>query len=675
MAIKITAWDDALAAKNILKRYRDAVEHRGDFETRWLSNERAVYRTSNTDFNNYNSFAVEGVDQSPADSNSVYIFKNIRFLHAQMSANPPSVAFRPSTSDQEDHRRADAADRVSRWCIRQYQMQEHFDQLTLQTLTYGTGIIKTVFDSTKGDIIEFDEEAGEVKLEGEISITVPFLWNIFLDPDAKTWKDVKYIIERIYMDYDEACVRWPEKKDELKAAKVSDQDTASSFGKGKSQLSDKRYNSVELLEYWETGLPSNGYMGRYCIMTAAGKVIEPCRPSPFRFHKSGAARKITESDLPDDVMEEKLKKLPQQASLPYQILTDIDVPNTPYGRSPVEYVSVLQDNVLKIDTATMDNIYAHGAARLVVNDTAEIDQSLSNSPWDIVKVSGNQPPYFMEVPQLMPEMVTTRMNHIQGINDGMGVNDAMFGVQKRETSGTSMNYATNQGNMIRRRIFNKYVLVVESVYKAVINLIIKHWTVNRTISVLGKENALEAVDLKGADIDGGYDIVGEYGVTLSLDPMSRREEIMLLQPLFEKSGVPARTSLKLMKLNELEGMYDRLSLAENRQREVFDEMIATGRYIPPEDFMDHENMVSWALEYFMTQEFQSLSADLRQLCKQHVKDRVMLAAQEKAAFQGGGGQAAPMPGQELPPGPTPQVGPMPAPEPGVPAQMPPMQNL
>jgi hypothetical protein len=157
--------------------------------------------------------------------------------------------------------------------------------------------------------------------------------------------------------------------------------------------------------------------------------------------------------------------------------------------------------------------------------------------------------------------------------------------------------------------------------------------------------------------------------------MSRREEILMMQPLFEKAGVPARTSLKLMKLNELEGMYDRLALAENRQREIFDQMIATGRYIAPEDFMDHENMVSWALEYFMTQEFQSLSPDLRQLCKQHIKDRVLLAAQEKAAFQGGGGQAAAMPGQELPPGPTPQVGPMPAPEPGVPAQMPPMQNL
>lgn len=681
MTIKVSAWDDALASKNILKRYTDAAQQRKPFEQRWLRNEAAIYSTGNSGGLNLNDAAFyeayaagqPGVDQSGADSNNVYVFKNLRFLHAQMSANPPSVVMRPATSDQDDHRRADAADRVVRWAIRHYQMQEQFDNLTLHGLTYGSGFMKTVWDSTKGDIIEWNEADGTVKLEGDISVTVPFTWNIFLDPDARTWKDVKWVIERTYLDFEEACARWPDKKEELEAAKVNrDQDVYKNAA-NQSQLANSRYNSVELLEYWETGLPTNGYLGRYCLATVQGQVIEPCRPSPFRFKKPGASRKILDSGLPDDVVEKKLEKIPEQASLPYHPLTDIDVPNIVWGRSSVEYVSTLQENLLRIDTAVMDNIYAHGVARMVVPDNSEVAQNMSNSPWDVVKISGNQPPYFMEVPQLMPEMVATRVNMIQGINDGMGVNDAMFGVQKRETSGTSMNYATNQGNMIRRRIFNKYVLAVESVYKSVIALIIKHWPVTRTISVLGKENALEAVDLKGSDIDGGYDIVGEYGVSLSLDPMSRREELMMLQPIFEKAGVPTRTTLKLMKLNELEGMYDRLALAENRQREVFDEMIATGRYIPPEDLLDHENMISWALEYFMTSEFQFLEPNLKELCKQHIRDRVQLAAAEKASLAG-----APAPGEAapgaLPPGPVPGLEAAPPPEPGQPPLVPPLEN-
>ena len=671
MAIKLTAWDDQLAKKNIMKRYENAVTARRPYESKWRASEKAVYQSSNFgDFTEW-GFPLEGVDESDADSNAVYLMKNLRFLHAQMSANPPSVAMKPTSSDQEDHRRADAADRWYRWALRKYQLQEHFDQLTLNTLIYGTGFMKVIWDSTKGDIIEFDEETGEIELEGDFGISVPSPFNVFFDPDAKVWPDVKWVVEKVFVDFDEALTKWPEKKEELEAAKEAASEKTPYAGK---QNTANQFNSVELWEYWETGLPSNGYLGRYCVMTPTGAIIEPCRPSPFRFRKAGTMRKILDSDLPDDIIEAKLERLPHQALLPFHILTDIDVPNSIYGRSAVEYVSILQENLLKVDVATMDNIQAHGAARLVLPESAEIDQSLSTSPWDVVKVSGNQPPHFMETPRLMPEMVSTRMNLIQGINDGFGVNDAMFGVQKRETSGTSMNLATNQGNLIRRRIFNKYVMVVESVAKSLLSLVVKHWDISRTISVLGKENALESVDLKGADIDGGYDVVGEYGASLSLDPMSRREEIMLLQPLFEKAGVPPRTSLKLMKLNELEGMYDRLTLAGNRQREIFDEMIGSGRYIAPQDLMDHENMISWALEYFMTSEFQYLDDSLKELCKQHIRDRVQLAAQEKLALSGGGGQAAGTPGAPLPPGPVPGIPPMPEPAPGQPAGIPPLLN-
>jgi hypothetical protein len=361
-------------------------------------------------------------------------------------------------------------------------------------------------------------------------------------------------------------------------------------------------------------------------------------------------------DLPDDVKKAKIARLPEQAQLPYIMLTDMDIPNMVWGRSFIEYTAQLQENLNRLDSAVLDNIQAHGVARMIVPESCNVmEDAISNSPWDIVKITGAQPPFFMQPPQMAPDMTSTRANILQGINDISGVNEAMFGQQSREQSGASMQYATNQGNMIRRRLFNKYVLAVESVYKNILNLIRKHWTLERTIHVLGKERALEAVDIKGADIDGGYDIVGEYGVTLSLDPVTRREEILTLQPLFEKAGVPVRTTMKMLKLNELEGMYDQLELAESRQKEIFDEMIATGRYIPPKKYRDHENMIAWALDYFMSSEFNNLDQIVQALCERHIEDRAKLAAQEKA-----GGVTTP--GSQTPGGPPgPPLGGPPAP--------------
>ncbi len=664
MGVKIVAWDKDRTKQEIQKRFRNASEARHELEDQWIQNERTLFSVRNLANQAFPEGSVDsdlstfsaGVEGSDANVNVAYAFKNFRYIHAQMSANPPSVAMRPQTSDQDDHRKADAADRISRWALRKYALQEKQDQQNLHALGYGTGVMKTVWDSTRGDIIEFDAENDECKLEGDIAITVPFIWNIRIDPDAKSADEIKFVFEDIYMDYDEACARWPDKVDELKKARIEHKGNGDNAQSKNTHLNDKHYNCVHLLEYWETGLPTNGYLGRFCITTIHFDVIEECRPSPFRFKRAGAVSRIEALDLPEEVKEARIRALPEQASLPYHFLTDIDVPNKVWGKAAVEYAAHLQENLSRLDSAKLDNIQAHGVARMIVPEATEISEdSLSNSPWDVIKITGNQPPYFASPPQLMPDMSTERQNYVNGINDVMGVNESMFGQQSREQSGASMQYATNQGNMVRRRLFNKYVLNVESVYRAILNLVRKHWTVARTIHVIGKEKALEAIDIKGADIDGGYDIVGEYGVTLSLDPITRREEIISLQPLFKEAGIPARTSMRMLKLNELESMFDELDLAENRQKAIFDMMISTGTYIPPKKYRDHENMIAWAMHYFMTQEFESLPDHIQALCEQHIEERAQVAATEKNPGPPAG--APPAPG----PLPTEAAGPVPPP--------------
>jgi hypothetical protein len=651
--MKISIWSETKAKVEILKRFQNAVLDRSNHEATWRQNERSVFSSMGMKNSLSNNRAMDfaltevlaNVDQSNANVATSYTMKNLRFMHAQMASNPPAVAIRPQTSDQDDQRKADAADRIVKWALRKYNLQERQDQCNLSALLYGSGMIKTIWDSTKGDIIEANMETEELTLAGDISITVPFIWNMYFDPDARNWDDVKWIIERTFMDYDEAVSRWPDKIDELQEARIAEGQAGGVSHQ--TELRDTHYNSVELLEYWEVGLPTNGYLGRYCIVTRSGGIVDPCRPNPFRFRQSGSTWEIENSDLPDEVKKARINKLPEKAHLPYHLITDLDVPNTIWGKSTIEYVSGLQDNLNRLDSARLDNIQAHGVARMILPESAEIsDDALGNSPWDVIKITGNQPPYFMSPPQLMPELSSERNNYITGINDVMGVNEAMFGQQSREQSGASMQYATNQGNMIRHRLFNKYVGCIESVYKAILNLVCKHWSTGRTIHVLGKEQALEALDVQGMDIDGGYDVVGEYGTTLSLDPITRQQQIITLQPLFEKAGMDTRTLIKKLRLNDMDGMFDAFELAGHRQKEIFDEMTATGSYLAPEEQMDHQNMIAWSLQYFMTQEFTALAPEVKALLKHHNKDRAAVAAKEGSS--GAAPEAGP-PGAPPPP--------------------------
>ena len=91
-------------------------------------------------------------------------------------------------------------------------------------------------------------------------------------------------------------------------------------------------------------------------------------------------------------------------------------------------------------------------------------------------------------------------------------------------------------------------------------------------------------------------------------------------------------------------------------------MIATGRYIPPEELQEHKGMLSYAYQYIMTAEFKVLPDDIKVLILHHIKEREQLMAQGAGASQQGLGV--------IPPGPAPQMkgGVPPATEGEIPAQ-------
>lgn len=666
MAQRVMVWDRETAKRELSKRLANAMQSRQQLEREWDECERTLFNTRGSgNPSPLNTSLTDGAGGSDGDGGESAIdvginraFKNFRFIHSQLSANPPTVVARPTSNDPQDRRKADAADRLIRYSIRQYSLQELFDICSANCLQYGTGFLKTIWDPERGEILEVDPETGELTMEGEVSFSVPSPRHLFLDPDAQRWPEVKWLFEEIIMPYEEACYRFspddsPRAKDNrrlLEKSRVAEEDRTTA---GPMAGGVRRYDVVRVYQYWEAGQPYNGMVGRFCYCTGEGDPLDDVRPNPFRF----SAPRSRGLDVPSSPVadQEQAKELPGKAALPYHIFTDIDVPGTPWGRAVVTYEASLQDLHNRMLNVMVENLQAHGVARVILPEGSEIaDDSITNSPYDIIKTTGNRDPHFME-PMPLPATIGELIGMVgQGIDDMAGVNEAMFGQQSREQSGFSMQYATNQGNMIRRRLFNKYVLCVESVYKAYLNLVRKYWGEKRTIYVLGKEKAFETLDIRGADIDGGFDLVVEYGASLSLDPTTRREEIITLLPLFEKAGVETRTVLGMLKLNELEGLYDRLQMAADRQREIFEEMLQTGNYIPPRKIADHKNMLAFCYDFIMTSEFKYLQPEQQAMVEKHIEEREAIAAQgaqpAQPAAPGGApnGALPPVPGASGP---------------------------
>ncbi len=618
MTLKVFQWDERYAKKHLEILLRDAKDYRRYFETQWRKNEGTIYHqdgllshdpvdTAGLSIEDISSFL--NLEESEGIGVN-YTFKNYRFIHAQMSANPPTVVVKPASTDNDDRQKADAADRLVRHAIRRYKMQENIDQATARTLLYGTGWMKTLWNEEGGGMLDIDEATGDLQMEGDILIEPCSTWDIYIDPFAKQWKDMKYIIERKWMSREECRMRYPKfhRKIESKSENNVRREAQLSY-RGRHRLENQ---PVSIYCYWEKGMPINGMGGRYIEFLDDGTLVSPIERNPFTFRE----------------VEEDEHTRPT-AQLPFHILTDIDVSDQIYGKSFIEYDVEIQDVVNRLDTGTVENLENHSAFRMVLPEGCEImEDSITNESDVILKVTGSQGPHFVSPPQSPPDMSRLRDRLTAGIDSMAGVNESMFGEQSRETSGFSMQYATNQGNMIRRRLFNKYVSFVEDIYKSYLNLIKAHWEIPRTISVLGKEKAFESVEISSADIVSGFDIVVEYGASLSLDPSSRREEIMQLMPLFEKYGMDGKTIMRMLKLNELEGLYDINDMSRERQIEVFEEMIDGNGdvYVAPEEMQDHDARLAYCYEFVESAQYRDLAERTQRLLKHHIREREALKA-------------------------------------------------
>jgi hypothetical protein len=615
--MKIAIWTEE-TAKNILARKLSfAKRSRVPQENVWTLNEQATFKASST-FQGSVTTVDSGLfpQQAPSDNSTEgitvnYILKNIRFIHAQMSANPPSTVPKPNSADPADRRAADAADRVCRYAMRQYSLQDYQDRVSLMALIYGTAISKVFWNPSIGDIASYDEQSGKIEMEGDHSFCLPSIWDIYPDPDAREWNKVQYVFEKVLLPYEEALAMFPDKKEELE--KIRQKEAVLDTDESSSSLEEQTaYDSVIVYQYWEKGSPFNGFLGRFVWCLDDGTPLsDPASPSPQTFSsvlKDGSAG-------------------PPKAELPYYILTDIDVPNSYWGRSVVTYAAGIQEMINRLDNLQLDILEAHGIPRLLVPEGALSSATgLSNSAWQVTEYTGQIPPNFMEALPLPPGIMQTRDRLMAGLNEAMGINESMQGQMSRETPASGLQYATQQGNMIRRRLFNKLVFFVEWTYSTYLAIVREKWTESRTVRVVGTEKAFESADLKGADVHKGYSFVSEFGASLSLDPMARRQEILTLMPLFEKAGMEPRKMLGFLKLNELDSAFDAVQMGADRQREIFEEIMLKGEYVIPRDLQDHKRMLDYAYNFVMTSEFRVLPEGIKGMIERHIKAREQLAA-------------------------------------------------
>jgi len=658
---QLVAWDDLRKVKRTLaQRLRAAKRRRDDVVAEeWRLARGTVFGDGFSDSTMLQY--MDGVDTEDFDISEridvKYAFRNLRLIHSHMSSNPPVATARPESPDVEDRRAAKAAENVMRWMLTELDLHDKNDLANLDCLVCGTGITYTSWDTNAGDIECFDRATGEVTMKGALSIRRVSVDDFWPDADAISEDTMKHSFERIRVNEEEARSRWPDKWMLIKRAAKKppeESDTSQVTMQERPQDAEPLY---DLYLYFEAGRPENGMLGRFCVCTEEGVLIEgpDVNPNlafpPPTVEARRAARRAGE-ELPKPGDDDDDAPLPTAYS-PYQFITDIDVQDRFWGRSALYYVAPAQRLMASIDSATLEAVKAHGKATLLLPPGMKLPKDgYANTSLEILTPEDEGEPgrgeaKFIQPFGLPPAMTELRASMRSGIDDMWGVNENMFGQQSRETSQTGMQYSVNQGAMVRRRLFNKSVRFVRNQYKALLSLVVQHWDVPEAVQVLGPENAYDVVELMGMDLYCGYRIDVEYGTHLPLDPESRRDMLLKYMPIYQQAGVSQRSIVSALGMADLEYMQSLADLARDRAKEIIDRIIETGvQQEMSSKFQDHEGILAYMLEYVNTADFEKLDLPYRLLIDDHIDIRRKASAAERTAASGapGGGAATPGPG-------------------------------
>jgi len=488
----------------VLRSYKDSLEYQRPFFQKFL----AFYRM-------YRSMREE-TKQNYAGRAKLYVpyaFATVETVLPRLIGAKPKLEAIPREVSDIDNAKNNTNTFNYEWDL--MKMKEILKLWVKQTLIYGTGVIKLYWCYKDNDEYLIDQPKAELI----------DLFDFFIDPQATTVKDARYIIQRAERNLASLkensnyivpkTLTTSVEKDEYKLQRDA------IFGLVKPEDKGK----VQLLEYW--GKYDLGKGEEECILTVANQSLLRAEPNPY-LHK------------------EK----------PFVSMVDTQVPFQFWGIGEIEPIESLQYELNDVRNQRMDNV------TLILNRMWKVKKDGGVDEEDLISQAGG----VVHVDDMgaleaiaTPDVTSSSYNEETLIKTDIqltsGVNDLISGTGQGKGPGQAgANTSTATGIMLLQEAGNaRFKYKLDNIEDSLVNfgeqlLALNQQFIDKSmqIRILGKDGEVWE-DVKPEDIKGKYDISVEAGSTQPMNKSVRRAEarelLTTMIPL-QKMGIDLKPIIK-----------------------------------------------------------------------------------------------------------------------------------
>ncbi len=513
-------------------------------------------------------------------------------LVSRISQSRPQPVF---LTDNGDYKQRTLSKKLNNFILGEFYQTKAYDLATIalrDALVEGTGVIHT-----------FETPDKKVGLERVL------LTELLIDPNEAMYGEPRQLYRMKLIDREVLIANFPKLKEKLETAANAYPDQSADSSKSVSDL-------VMVVEGWHLRSGKDATDGRHTIACSSGYLLDEQWDKdkfPFSFiHYSPRLLGFWSQGVAEQLMGTQM----ELNSILFTISRAIKLVGVP---------RVFQEEGSKISSAAHNN---------------EIGV--------IVKYRGTKPSYEV-APCNAPELYAERDKLIQygyqqsGVSALQAASEKPRGLDSGEAIRTYDDISTDRFASLSRRYDNLFIDLTYQIIELAKEICERDDSYS---TVYPNKNGTKEIDLKKADLVADQFIVQCFTQSsLPKDPAGRLQKVT---EMVQSGMITLQEGRRLLDYPDLEQIEKLANAPEERIFQILDEIIETGKYTPPDPFMDLDLATTLTVQYINLY----LSAKLEESKAQKLRDFFTAVQTIKQAAM-----PPPMPPQVAAPQASPQAAP------------------
>lgn len=438
-------------------------------------------------------------EQSELASMAVNHIRNLgQHMLVMVTSNRPSWQARSTNTDYKSLVQTTLANNLLDYYMREKELEAIVTKAVEYSIVLGSGFIKMEWNSTSGEVYDFNEDTGVEIKEGDVEFTLLSPLDVVYDSTKENYSQNDWVLARSFKNKYDLAAKYPEFEDEIKNLVTKSEMNRYRFEFGAFDDTD----DVPVYEFYHKRTESMPD-GRYLLYLDEDIVLMDT-PNPYR-------------------------------GLPIYRISPADILGTPYGYTPLFDLLPLQDAVNTLHSTILTNQSAFGVQNIAMPRGSDVIPGALSGGLNVFEYNPQYgPPHAINFTQTPAEVfkyieiLEREMETLSGVNSVARGNP-----QASLESGSALALVQSMSLQFMSGLQASHVRLLENLGTGLINLLKDFASAPRVAAIVGKNNRTKMKEFKGDDLSTINRVIVDLGNPLSRTTAGRvqmAETLMQMKP-------------------------------------------------------------------------------------------------------------------------------------------------